>query len=81
MTQLHDVNTLEEAAAYLRLTPRKLRELARSKRIGSLKEGRSWLFTREVITTYLKGNTQEQAAPNPWGLTDASARRLRAGHR
>jgi len=79
VTQLNDVNSLDEAAAYLRLTPTKLRELARTKRIGSLKEGRTWLFTREVITRYLADNTQEQAAPNPWGLTNASLRRVRRG--
>lgn len=79
MTHLSDVNSLDETAAYLRLTPAKLRALARTKRIGSLKEGRTWLFTREVITKYLADNTREQAAPNPWGLTDAALRRNRRG--
>ena len=81
MSELHDVNSLQETADYLRLSPAKLKDMARSKRIGSLREGRTWLFPREVIKTYLADNTTEQAGPNPWGLTDASLRRVRGRQR
>lgn len=75
--QLQDVNSLEETAEYLRISPTVLKNLARSQKIGSLKQGRAITFPRKVIEAYIAGNTIEQAGPNPWGLTDASLRRSR----
>jgi hypothetical protein len=79
---MNDLNanlTLEEAAAVLRITPLVLSKLANGSRpkIGSLKIGRTRVFPAAVIETYIEANTTPAAPPNPWGFTDASAKRLR----
>src|SRR4029453_6490744 len=46
-----EVMTLEEAAAFLRLTPEAVRELAETQRIPARRTGEAWRFSR----------------PAPWG--------------
>jgi len=47
--ELNDINTLFEAADYLRLSERTLRARAREGKIGYLPAGRSLTFTREHL--------------------------------
>jgi hypothetical protein len=77
-TALEDVNSLEGTAAYLKISnPDILRRMARNRKIGYLKQGAKYIFTREVIETYLANNTIPQDAPKT-GMTDSSRRRLAA---
>ena len=73
------VYTTDEAAEKLRITPNVLRRLARDKRIGSLRTGRTYTFPATVINDYIAGNTVKQSPPNPMGLTDRSLARARRG--
>jgi excisionase family DNA binding protein len=77
MSQLEDINTIEEVAEYLRLQPRKVADMARQKRIGSVKEGLVVTITREDVLEYLSSNRRAPLPANPFGLTDASLRRVR----
>ena len=77
MRTLEDVNSLEEAAGYLCMTPAKLTRLRYNKKIGFSKEGNLVTFTREVILAYVKTNTTAAAPANPHGLSDASLARVR----
>lgn len=45
----------KEAANYLRLSEKRVRELARGLVIKSLKPGKGYLFTKESLDEYLKG--------------------------
>lgn len=76
---LEDVNTLEEAAAHLRITTDALRRLTTgpTPKIGFLKSGRELTFPREVIEAYIEAHTVKASPGNPFGLTDASMRRVR----
>jgi hypothetical protein len=71
--------TLEQAAAILGITPLVLSKLANGARpkIGSLKIGRTRVFPPAVIRAFIEDNTIPAAPANPWGLTDASLRRIR----
>lgn len=79
MDDLDDVNSLERAADYLKVTPEKLRRMARAKELSYIKTGRQYLFPREALETYVKEHTVERLPPsvNPWGISDRSLRRLR----
>ncbi|UAJ78360.1 helix-turn-helix domain-containing protein [Leifsonia sp. ZF2019] len=77
MTELEDINTIEQTAAYLKLTETKVAELARTHRLAGIKEGRTWTFPRPAIEAYVEANTTTAVQGNPWGLTDASLRRVR----
>jgi excisionase family DNA binding protein len=74
---LEDINTLEETAEYLKIKPEKLRRLVNQKRIACLKQGNCLTFPRAAILAYVKAHTIAATPPNPHGLTDASARRIR----
>lgn len=76
--ELEDVNSLEQAAEYLKVTPEKLRRMARAKELGHIKTGRQYLFPREALEIYVKEHTVERLPPsvNPWGISDRSLRRL-----
>ena len=78
MTALDDVNSIEEAAAYLRVQPAALVRLARTHKIAFLKSGRALTFTREALEAYRTVHEVPAVAANPFGLTDASTRRMRA---
>lgn len=78
MSELQDMNTADEAADYLRLTPDKLKRMARAKQIGHIKNGRDYIFPREAIVKWKTDNTVEPLpTANPWGISDSSLRRLR----
>lgn len=78
MSDLTPNLTLEQAAHIIGIEPASLTRLATGARpkIGSLKIGRSRVFPPAVIKAFIETNTTLAAPPNPWGLTDASARRL-----
>jgi len=73
------VYTTDEAAKKLRITPLVLRRLARDKRIGYLRTGRTYTFPASALSEYIAGNTVKQSPPNPMGLTDRSLARARRG--
>jgi excisionase family DNA binding protein len=79
--ELEDVNSLAATAEYLGISETVLRRLARDRKIGFLRIGRSYMFPREVVKTYVEGNTITQMPPNPLGLTDGALRNVRRGKR
>lgn len=83
MNDLEDVNSLDQAAEYLKVTPEKLRRIARSKQVGHIKSGRQYLFPRVALEAYVQSQTID-AIPSgvpPWGLAESSIRRLRQDER
>lgn len=49
----HDILTLEEVAAYLRLTPQTIYKWAQEKRIPAAKLGKEWRFRKSIIDRWL----------------------------
>ena len=49
----HDILTLEEVAAYLRLTPQTIYKWAQEKRIPAAKLGKEWRFRKAIIDKWL----------------------------
>ncbi len=49
----HEILTLEEVAAYLRLRPQTIYKWAQEKRIPAAKLGKEWRFRRSVIDRWL----------------------------
>lgn len=80
---LTGILTLEETAAYLRITPDLLRRLASgpTPKIGSMRQGRRLTFPAEVIDAYVTANTTAAAPPNPHGLTDGAWRNVQRSKR
>ncbi|MCU1440005.1 MAG: DNA-binding protein [Rhodoglobus sp.] len=78
---LEDINTLEQTAEYLKITPTVLIGLARAGKIGALKQGRVWTFPRTAIAEYIEANTTPMRPANPFGLTDRSWQRLQRERR
>jgi excisionase family DNA binding protein len=58
-----DVFTLEEAAKYLKITPKEVRELAKEGRIPGQMIGRKWRFLKAALVDWL-GNAN--ARKNAW---------------
>ena len=54
-----EVMTLEEAAAFLRLTPEAVRSLAETQRIPASRAGEAWRFSRPALVEWLKGEDLE----------------------
>lgn len=79
--ELEDINSLDKTAEYLGISVTVLRRLARDRKIGFLRIGRSYFFPREVIRAYVDGNTVSQSPPNPHGLTERGLQNLRRGKR
>jgi excisionase family DNA binding protein len=79
---LDDMNTADQAAEYLKLTPEKLKRLARAREIAYVKAGRSYLFSRGAILDWVRRNSREAKPdlPNPWGLTERALQRQRDGN-
>ena len=48
-----DILTLEEVAAYLRLTPQTIYKWAQEKRIPAAKLGKEWRFRKSIIDRWL----------------------------
>lgn len=51
-----DVMTLEEVAAYLKVTPQTIYTWAQEKRIPAAKLGKEWRFKRSVIDRWFDGH-------------------------
>lgn len=62
MTEVADVLTAEEAAAFLRVSTKTVLGLARSGDLAGTKVGRAWRFLRTDLTAYVHGT---RAAPEP----------------
>jgi hypothetical protein len=79
MTDLTPVLSLAEAAEHLRITEKQLTNLATGPRpkIGSLLLGRTRVFPVTVIEEFKDAMTIPAAKPNPWGMTDATAKSVR----
>jgi excisionase family DNA binding protein len=76
MDPLDDVNSIEQAAAYLKIDEAQLRRLVAAQKIGSLKSGRTVTFPRAAIEAYVEKYQTAALPGNPNGLTDASWRRV-----
>jgi excisionase family DNA binding protein len=50
---VNDILTLEEVAAYLRLTPQTIYKWAQEKRIPGAKLGKEWRFRKSIIDRWL----------------------------
>lgn len=75
--ELDEVNTIDQAAAFLKIEPAQLRRLVGSQKIGSLKSGRTLTFPREAIEAYVEKYQSKPLPANPHGLTNVSAARIR----
>lgn len=49
----NDILTIEEVAAYLRLTPQTIYKWAQEKRIPAAKLGKEWRFRKSIIDSWL----------------------------
>jgi PTS system nitrogen regulatory IIA component len=49
----NEILTIEEVAAYLRLTPQTIYRWAQEKRIPAVKLGKEWRFRRSIIDAWL----------------------------
>jgi len=49
----NEILTIEEVAAYLRLTPQTIYRWAQEKRIPAVKLGKEWRFRRSIIDRWL----------------------------
>ena len=49
----HEIMTIEEVAAYLRLKPQTIYKWAQERRIPAAKLGKEWRFRRSVIDLWL----------------------------
>jgi len=61
----HDVMTLHEAAEFVRVSAKTLRELARGSRVPGQKVGREWRFLRSALENWLAGREPAQAVGEP----------------
>lgn len=69
MNSLEEINSLDQVADYLHITPDALARLKNAGKIGYLKIGRTVTFPRAAVEAYVLANTVEAALPpNPWGL-------------
>ena len=78
MSSLDDVNTVDQVAAYLKITPAKVTRLRYEHKIGFLKNGNVVTYPREAIEAYVKANTTDAAPANPHGLSNAGLSRMRS---
>jgi len=77
MTSLEDINSLEQTAAYLRITPNVLVNMARQGKIGSLKIGRTWTFPLIEIEAFVTAQTvRARSHTDPHGLTPRARQNL-----
>jgi len=49
----NDILTIEEVAAYLRLTPQTIYKWAQQKRIPAAKLGKEWRFRKSIVDRWL----------------------------
>ena len=74
-----DILTLEEAAEYLRIDVARLVRISTGPRpkVASIKEGNSRTYRLASLEAYVEANETAAAPANPWGMNDASAKRVR----
>ena len=74
-----EILTLEEAAAYLRIDVPRLVRISTGPRpkVASIKEGNSRTYRLAALELYAESNETKAAPANPWGMNDASTRRIR----
>ena len=81
-----DILTLEEAAMWLRMlkedkTPDTARLIRISTgprpKVASIKEGNLRTYRLTSLEAYVEANETAAAPAHPWGLNDASAKRVR----
>ena len=73
------VFTLKEGAEYLRIDFARLRRISTGPRpkVASILEGNSRTYRLSALEAYLEAHESPAAPPNPWGMSDATARRVR----
>ena len=74
-----DILSLEEAAEYLRIDVARLVRISTGPRpkVASIKEGNSRTYRLASLEAYVEANETAAAPANPWGMNDASAKRVR----
>ena len=81
-----DILSLEEAALWLRMlkedkspdTARLIRiSTGPRPKVASIKEGNLRTYRLASLEAYVEANETAAAPANPWGMNDASARRVR----
>ena len=74
-----EILTLEEAAEYLRIDVARLVRISTGPRpkVASIKEGNSRTYRLTSLEAYVEANETAAAPANPWGMNDASAKRVR----
>ena len=77
MSALDEISTLEQAASFLKVNEAKLRRLVNARKIAVLKQGHTLTFPRAALEAYVEKYTTPVTAPEPWGMTTTSARRIR----
>lgn len=71
----HEIMTLEEVAAYLKVTPQTIYTWAQEKRIPAAKLGKEWRFKRSVIDRWFDRHIDERFAPLVQEAKEERARR------
>ena len=73
------VFTLKEAAEYFRIDVARLRRISTGPRpkIASINEGNSRTYRLSALEADLEAHESPAPPPNPWGMSDATARRVR----
>ncbi len=61
-TAPNEILTIDEVAAYLRLTPQTIYKWAQEKRIPAVKLGKEWRFRRSVIDKWFDDQLQWPSA-------------------
>ena len=59
---MHDIMTLEEVAAYLRLKPQTIYTWAQEKKIPAAKLGKEWRFKKSIIDEWFLQHIDEKFA-------------------
>jgi excisionase family DNA binding protein len=57
---MHDIMTLEEVAAYLRLKPQTIYTWAQEKKIPAAKLGKEWRFKKSIIDEWFLQHIDEK---------------------
>jgi excisionase family DNA binding protein len=79
VTELDDINTVEQTAEYLKLTEYQVKQLAYKGKLGYIKAGNTRTFPREAIEAYVEANTTRALPLPPHGLTERSWQRVQRG--
>jgi len=79
MTAPEPVYTIDEAAELLRVAPSRVRALTKgpAPKLGFIPSGRTVTIPESAIDLYIQTYKVDATPPNQFGLTAASARRIR----